>query len=353
MKRYIALLLCVSVVFGFSACGKNRGGELDEEKFDYETLAETGEVVESGEQDGFIYHSLSDGTVTVSRYTGDAERVELPAEINGAAVAAVGDGAFMGNENVTEVVLPQSVVSIGTEAFSGCTALQNIVWGDSVSYVGGRAFAETPYYLNNTDEFFCVGGGVLLRYGGSDAEVTVPENIKCISGAFEDNAMVSKVILPEGLTHISSFAFTSCISLKEINFPESLLYIGERAFAKCVSLPEIILPGSVMEIGKMSFLYCTSSTTLQLSRRLSQIPVSAFQSCTGIESLEIPESVKKIDEQAFLRCKELREVIVPDSVQEIKELAFSNCSPELVIICGESSPAKAFCELYSIGWKEN
>ncbi len=39
MKKYIAILLCFSIAASLCACGKNRGGEFDEEKFNYETLA--------------------------------------------------------------------------------------------------------------------------------------------------------------------------------------------------------------------------------------------------------------------------------------------------------------------------
>lgn len=351
MKKIITLFICFIFVFSLVSCGKNRGEKLDEDKFNYETLPQTDAVVSHGEWNGFSYTVGSEGYASIAAYTGSDTNLVIPEEIDGKPITNISKGAFHENKAITSVSIPDSVTAIGDEAFYLCESLETVTIGEKVAFIGGRAFTGTPFLEATTDEFFTVGDGVLLQYNGTSETVTIPNNIKCIAGAFEDNAMVATVIFHETLTHISSFSFASCISLTEAKLPEGLLFIGDRAFAKCVMLKEINIPDSVMEIGRMSYLYCTSATTLKLSERLSVIPVSAFQSCSAIEEVTIPSSVTTIDAQAFLRCKELRLITIPDSVTQINDLAFSNCSSELTVVCEKDSPAIEFCNLYSINYK--
>ena len=42
------------------------------------------------------------------------------------SVTSIGDGAFMGNTNLTDITIPSSVTSIGSGAFSGCSNLKTI-----------------------------------------------------------------------------------------------------------------------------------------------------------------------------------------------------------------------------------
>lgn len=42
------------------------------------------------------------------------------------SVTSIGDGAFMGNTNLTDITIPSSITSIGSSAFSGCSNLKTI-----------------------------------------------------------------------------------------------------------------------------------------------------------------------------------------------------------------------------------
>ena len=87
------------------------------------------------------------------RYNGSDATVRVPA-----GVTAIGQAAFMGNETVAEVILPDTLESIYSLAFSGCTALSRIEIPASVSRIDSEAFGrctsleghlvdpESPYY---------------------------------------------------------------------------------------------------------------------------------------------------------------------------------------------------------------
>ena len=50
------------------------------------------------------------------------------------------DYAFLGNQNLKNVILPDSVKSIGNGAFSGCSALTSVTIGENVKSIGVYAF---------------------------------------------------------------------------------------------------------------------------------------------------------------------------------------------------------------------
>ena len=62
------------------------------------------------------------------------------------SVTAIGDycfGSYPQGLYVTNIVIPDQVVSIGTEAFMFCTSLKDVTFGSSVTSIGERAFNLT------------------------------------------------------------------------------------------------------------------------------------------------------------------------------------------------------------------
>jgi hypothetical protein len=84
---------------------------------------------------------------------------------------------------------------------------------------------------------FKIKDGVLVKYQGKAAAVTVPQGITAIGNeAFSECKSLKSINLPEGLTTIGEKAFYWCSSLESISLPESLTAIGESAFAQCSTL---------------------------------------------------------------------------------------------------------------------
>jgi len=96
--------------------------------------------------DGLQYsYNDEDLTATVSRYTGTATEVVIPAEVTHEGktykVTAIGGYAFLGNSTLTSITIPDGVTRIESYAFFYCTSLTNVTIPEGVTYIGNRAFS--------------------------------------------------------------------------------------------------------------------------------------------------------------------------------------------------------------------
>ena len=73
-----------------------------------------------------------------------APYLTIPSEINGTKIVGIGDSAFQGIENITEVNIPNTITSIGERAFNACYNLRKINIPNSVTSIG-----ESAFYLKN------------------------------------------------------------------------------------------------------------------------------------------------------------------------------------------------------------
>ena len=165
---------------------------------------------------GLEYTLNRDGTAYwVSGIGTCAETNVIVADIyNGLPVQAVGNYAFEGCKTLTNIVLPNSILSIGNNAFEWCTGLIEITIPNSVVNIGSCAF-------------LCC------------------ENLE-------------KVILSNNITILNERVFCQCKNLKEINLPSKLTKIDSKAFYTCRSLENIVIPTSVIELGDDAFAGCNN-----------------------------------------------------------------------------------------------
>ena len=94
----------------------------------------------------YEYIIQDDGTSMITAYKGSSGVLVVPESMDGKTVTAIGDYAFYGRENLTEITLPNSVTSIGEGAFSDCECLERVHLPDTLTYIGLVAF-ECCYSL--------------------------------------------------------------------------------------------------------------------------------------------------------------------------------------------------------------
>ena len=88
----------------------------------------------------------SSRTITITGYTGSASILRIPSTINNIPVTEIATQAIGWNDDVVEVILPDTLVSIGTGAFISCSKLEKINVPESVTGIGDGAFDYTRIY---------------------------------------------------------------------------------------------------------------------------------------------------------------------------------------------------------------
>ena len=182
-------------------------------------------VLLSGCSDGatkgeyFTYIVETDGTATITGYIGNERAVVMPKKIDGHKICAIADNAFASNSLITTVTIQKGVQSIGASAFSNCENLSEVILPETVEFIGEYALKSTKI-----------------------TSITIPEGITGINiGIFAYCSRLKEVNLPDSIAYIGGKAFYSCKSLKGIIIPDSVHYIGNSAFAYCESLAKITM----------------------------------------------------------------------------------------------------------------
>ena len=160
------------------------------------------------------------------------------------------DKAFFRCENLSEIIIPESVTSIGIRAFEACKTLKEIVIPSSVRRIKDYCF------------------------------------IGC--------QKLDTVILPEELICIGDSAFVGCENLENIKIPNSVTSIGKSSFAYC-GLKEISIPNNIKEIGQSAFSDCCRLSSITISNGLVLIGEWAFRGCNNIKTIYcLTETVPEI-----------------------------------------------------------
>ena len=212
----------------------------------------------------WIYTLSADGNASIAGYTGDAETLEIPSEIDGQPVTAISDFAFYNRTTLKSVTVPESVTSIGDSAFAWCSKLKSI---------------------------------------------TLPQNLKSLgAGAFSWCEKLASLDLPSGVTSIGEYTFFHCKDLTEFTIHEKVTSIGESAFSHCNKLEQITIPSSVEKIEEDAFKKCKRLKTVVIENGLKTIKKSMFSGCESLERISIPASVKTIKSSVFENCTNLRDI---------------------------------------------
>lgn len=128
------------------------------------------------------------------------------------SVEIIGESAFNGCENLTEIIIPEGVKIISSSAFKFCKKLTTITLPNSVEIIGASAFANCQNLVT--------------------------------------------VIMGNNVKSIGNDAFYWCFKLQSINLSNQIENIGRNAFNNCMVLKELIIPEKVTEIGEYAFSGC-------------------------------------------------------------------------------------------------
>ena len=266
--------------------------------------ASADDTITSGD---YQYYVTDDGAV-ITDYMGTAEKVSIPAEIDGNKVYAIGDNAFLYNENITSVILHTGIKEVGESAFWHCSNLVSISLNEGLESIDENAFTGT---------------GI--------TEVTLPSTLKTADSPFE-NSSVEKAAFADGTESVPSFTFKGCNTLKKVTFPKTITNIGNYAFCDCSSLTEIDLHEGIESLGSYAFRGSgITEVTLPSTLKTADYP---FEN-SSVEKAVFADGAESVPNLIFRYCDTLKEVTLPNTITNIGSEAFKYCSSLTKIILHE------------------
>lgn len=254
------------------------------------------------------------------------------------SITTIPQGAFA-RTNISSINIPSSLTYIGLWAFEGCSNLTNVDYPNveklfNVSYYnsGSNPLSIAHHFTINGEEVtnLVIPSSVLSIpdncFSGYSCltSVTIGDGVTSIGNeAFRGCSSLSTVTLGNGVTSIGNDAFNGCSSLTSINIPDGVTSIGYAAFRNCSSLTSPInIPNGVISIEDYTFYGCSSLPSVTLGNSVTSIGVSAFDFCSSLTSVNIPDGVTSIGTYAFSECPKLTSINVPASVTSIGQLSF-------------------------------
>ncbi len=285
--------------------------------------------------------------------------IVIPSEYKGKPIIEIGKSAFFDCDNITSVIIPDSIITIGVSAFAWCSNLTSITIPVSVTNVGENAFS-------GCDELIQVENGIsyvdkwVIACDSSIISVVLRENSIGIAGAFSGCSNLISIVIPDSVKIIGDYSFFCCNSFMSASFEGTIeqwytikkgiewnsytsefltIYCTDGEIAKdgTITYYEVASEGLEFTLNEDGQSYsvtkigtCTD-TNIVIPSTYEGVPVTAigdnsFAQCANLNSVTIPDSVITIGKCAFTGCESLTSITIPDSVTIIGGSAFSSCS---------------------------
>ena len=264
--------------------------------------------------------------------------IAIPSKLGGFPVAEIGRWAFTGCRGITELTMSDSVELIENHAFFSCTGLERVEIGVRVSEIGNSAFygcsslsafvvaAGNPAFAEVDGMLLSKDGKTLVR--GVNGDANIPEGVSSIATyAFSSCSGLTSVTFPGSLGSIGRYAFDECANLASVKISEGVKSIARLAFSNCSSLTNVTIAGSVAEIGHNAFDNCNpaiyDTKTVSGVRLVDGWAVSAAENISGTVNMA---GVRGIADETFLGRTGITGVMLADTVTYVGGRAFFGCT---------------------------
>ena len=321
------------------------------------------------------YDSRNDCNAIIETATNTLIRGSIAATIPD-GVEKISNHAYYEN-NLTSVVIPNSVREIGYQSFAFCYKLKNIEIPNSVTSIGSSAFSYSPNVevikvhirqpFTISDRCFTGFSSYAVK---ENATLYVPFGTKSLyeqTDGWKDfknivememdpdapidfaDAEVKRICVENWDTNGDrELSYSEAAAVTEINlefynsdiitFEEFQFFTGlneirgqyttkaedgdyyiahQMGFAQCKKLEKITLPSTIERIESDSFNGDVNLQSINLPEGLVLIGEEAFRGCSSLTEIAIPESVVSIGDHAFCDCFSISSIFIPKNVRNI------------------------------------
>lgn len=331
---------------------------------------------------GDYTYTQSNGEITITKYTGATEIVEIPAQIDGMPVTAIGSRAFRNCNSIIKLTIPQGIINIAREAFGNCINLEELYYNCTLEKLGSDIFkgcaklrtvylgAETAslgvyddgtsfgpaletFVVDEKNQKLTAVDGILywIQQDGTYAlalypvakdqeSFQIPNNTSKLSDrSLCGNPYLKQIVINGEKLTIEKEAMCNLSALEKITFSGEIEALESNIITNCNNLQEIYvetnLPSPKYGI---SFLDgCDNLSYIRIGKNVNEFPVRDFDdtiSCYEVEEGNVfflsEEGVlfDISDRKTLLKYPSRKaedSYIIPSDTEKISIGAFNNC----------------------------
>ena len=261
-------------------------------------------------------YTVSDGKATIIATTKKSGDVVIPSVIDGYEVIALKGDIFANCQELTGVIIPNTVKSCWSSIFDGCTSLIRI---DMPGHLKGRiSFNNCPpnkvinYHVLvtfNDDNRILQNQSAQMEVlnGGKYGELPISS---CEGYVFMGWSLNGEIINANSTVKVTTnHTLTATWGVQ----------IGNGVWQVAVNDEDIMLNTAIVRpIGDIEIPSAING------RKIVAISSSAFSACTELSGITIPESVTNIGLKAFNDCSNMRRIMFPINALELAKLQTEN-----------------------------
>lgn len=237
----------------------------------------------------------------------------IKAIVLGGGLKTIEESAFINCTGISNIAFPQNVKLIGDSAFSDCTNLQYVTLHDSIEYLGKNAFYNTKFITN-------------LTTNTEDGNYYIDDTLVFAAG--------TEVVIKDGTTKIAHSAINSD-EITSISLPTSLVEVGKNFNAPNLAEVHIKTLSSWLNVE-----YADETANI-----LGMCPnAKIWLNGICIETTIVPSDISTIKAYKYANNRQFDFAIIPNTVTKIEDNAFYGCSSRLIFRCGENSAAHKYAE---------
>lgn len=194
-------------------------------------------------------------------------------------IKIISDSTFRGCVNLKKINLPEGITDIGTNAFKDCSNLKEIAFPKSLSEIACSAFDGckiSEIYFNGNIADWCNINFCSSKQSNAHISLIGPMHYQQGANLYIEGKLVTDLVIPEGVTEVSNYAFKGCNSLTSVTISDSVKTVGGYAFAYCKSLTRVTVGDGTEKLGSCSFRYSENITSVTVGKNLVEIGMNAF-----------------------------------------------------------------------------
>ena len=269
---------------------------------------------------------------------------------------------FEGCNNLTDIIISDTVETLPTYAFQNLPRLQNVSFSNNMTYIPRYCFynCDGLKNVNITAPITTLGSYAFANCDSLETIGLLNTLISIGSYAFQNCYRLNNITIPNSVTHIYKYAFTGS-GIQTINIPRYVEEIHEYAFLNCSklttlywnaqnsnyyyisgsssvlcnnlnppfegcnNLTDIIISDTVETLPTYAFQNLPRLQNVSFSNNMTYIPRYCFYNCDGLKNVNITAPITTLGSYAFANCDSLKTIGLPSTLLYIRDYAFSNC----------------------------